>query len=104
MKLNKSFLAASAIALGLGTAVTAHAFDGQQDTKGAKITQDKARQVALKTQLGANISDEELEHETGGGGLRYSFDVNVGQAEHEIVVDATTGAVLENRGESPNQE
>ena len=104
MKLNKSFLAASAIALGLGTAVTAHAFDGQQYTKDATITVDQARQIALKAQPEATISDEELEHEKDGSGLRYSFDVKVGQTEHEIGVDAKTGAVLENSVEGPNKD
>lgn len=104
MKLNKSFLAASAIALGLGTAVTAHAFDGQQYTKDAKVTLEQARAIALKAIPGATITDQELEHEKGGSGLRYSFDVKVGQAEHEIGVDAKTGAVLENSVDGPNKD
>ncbi|MGA8010268.1 MAG: PepSY domain-containing protein [Thiomonas sp.] len=104
MKLNKSFLAASAIALGLGTAVTAHAFDGQQYTKDAKITLEQARAIALKTIPGAAITAEELEQEKGGSGLRYSFDVKVGQTEREIGVDAKTGAVLENSVEGPNKD
>ena len=104
MKLNKSFLAASAIALGLGTAVTAHAFDGQQYTKDAKVTLEQARAIALKAIPGATITDQELEHEKGGSGLRYSFDVKVGQAEHEIGVDAKKGAVLENSVDGPNKD
>ncbi|CDW96461.1 MULTISPECIES: PepSY domain-containing protein [unclassified Thiomonas] len=104
MKLNKSFLAASAIALGLGTAVTAHAFDGQQYTKDAKITLEQARAIALKAIPGAAITAEELEQEKGGSGLRYSFDVKVGQTEREIGVDAKTGAVLENSVEGPNKD
>ncbi|MBW4048062.1 MAG: peptidase M4 [Proteobacteria bacterium] len=104
MKLSKSFLAASAIALGLGAAVTAHAFDGQQYTKDAKVTLEQARAIALKAIPGATITDQELEHETGGSGLRYSFDVKVGQAEHEIGVDAKTGAVLENSVEGQNKD
>jgi uncharacterized membrane protein YkoI len=104
MKLSKSFLAASAIALGLGTVVTAHAFDGQQYTKDAKVTLEQARAIALKAIPGATITDQELEHEKGGSGLRYSFDVKVGQAEHEIGVDAKTGAVLESSVEGPNKD
>ena len=104
MKLSKSFLAASAIALGLGTAVTAHAFDGQQYTKEAKVTLEQARAIALKAIPGATITGQELEHEKGGSGLRYSFDVKVGQAEHEIGVDAKTGEVLENSVEGSNKD
>jgi uncharacterized membrane protein YkoI len=45
------------------------------------------------------ITDEELERERGGSGLRHSFDIKNGSASDEVGVDAKTGQVLENSGE-----
>ncbi|MEW6561082.1 MAG: PepSY domain-containing protein [Pseudomonadota bacterium] len=100
-----AFLFASALALGLaGAAGSAYAMDGAQYSKEAKVTLDEARAIALKTIPGATITDQELEKEKGGSGLRYSFDLKVGQTEHEVGVDAQTGAVLENSVEGPNAD
>lgn len=104
MKLSKTFLTASALAFGLGAAASAHAFSGQQYAKQAKVSLAEARQIALKALPGGKITDQELEHEKGGSGLRYSFDVKVGQAEREVGVDAETGKVLENSIEGPNAD
>ncbi len=103
MKL-QSLLTTGALVLGLGTAVAAHAFDGQQYAKEAKISLEEARQIALKELPGGRITDEELEHEKGGSGLRYSFDIEVGKATREVGVDAKTGAVLENSVEGANKD
>lgn len=73
---------------------SAHAFDGQQYTKDAKITLEQARAIALKTIPGAAITAEELEQEKGGSGLRYSFDVKIGQTAREIGVDAKTESTV----------
>lgn len=54
-----------------------------------------ARKIALKAYPGKIIA-EELEHERGGSGLRYSFDIRHGKIVHEVGVDAVTGKVLEN--------
>ncbi len=43
------------------------------------------------------ITDEELEKEKGGTGLRYSFDIKRGAVTQEVGVDAQTGKVLENK-------
>lgn len=100
-----AFLFASALALGLaGAAGSAYAMDGSQYAREARVTLDQARAIALKTLPGGAITDQELEKEKGGSGLRYSFDVKVGQAEHEVGVDAKTGAVLENSVEGPNAD
>ena len=100
-----AFLFACALALGLaGAAGSAYAMDGSQYAKEAKVTLDQARAIALKTLPGGAITDQELEKEKGGSGLRYSFDVKVGQAEHEVGVDAQTSAVLENSVEGPNAD
>jgi uncharacterized membrane protein YkoI len=42
------------------------------------------------------ITDEELEREKGGSGLRYSFDIKSNKVIYEVGVDARTGKVLEN--------
>jgi uncharacterized membrane protein YkoI len=52
----------------------------------------------LKARPGT-ITDEELEKEKGGSGLRYSFDVKNGKVTYEVGVDAQTGRVLENSKE-----
>ena len=69
----------------------------------AKITIEQARAIALKAHAG-NITDEELEKEKGGGGLRYSFDIRHGKVTQEVGVDAVTGKVLENAPEGPNAD
>ena len=61
----------------------------------ARISLPQARAIALATTSG-QIVDEELEHERGGSGLRYSFDIKNGPVTHEVGVDAKTGRVLEN--------
>jgi uncharacterized membrane protein YkoI len=66
------------------------------------VTMSKARAIALKAFPG-KIVKEELEHERGGSGLRYSFDMRRGKHWREVGVDAMTGHVLENarEGASP---
>ncbi len=77
---------------------SANAFTGKKYSKDAKITMPEARAIALKTYHG-KITDEELELEKGGSGLRYSFDIKSGKVTHEVGVDAKTGEVLENKKE-----
>ena len=81
----------------------ASAYTGQELAKGAKITLDEARAVALKAHPG-EITDEELEKERGGSGLRYSFDIKRGAITQEVGVDAQTGRVLENAKEGLNPD
>lgn len=59
---------------------------------------ERARAIALKAAPGT-IADQELEKESGGSGLRYSFDIKRGTKTYEVGVDAQTGAVLENKAE-----
>ncbi len=61
----------------------------------AHVSMAEARAIALKTSPG-KIVKEELEKESGGSGLRYSFDISAGGVIHEIGVDAKDGKVLEN--------
>ncbi len=65
------------------------------------ISMSKARAIALKAYPG-KIMKEELEHEHGGSGLRYSFDLRRGKHWREVGVDAMTGRVLENTREGAN--
>ena len=67
----------------------------------AKISISEARAIALKAYPG-KISKEELEHEGGGSGLRYSFDMRHGNKWREVGVDALTGRVLENTHDGAN--
>jgi uncharacterized membrane protein YkoI len=80
------------------------AFAGHRYAAQAKISLAQARGAAIKAQPGV-ITDEELERERGGSGLRYSFDVKSATgATYEIGVDAKTGAVLEHSLEGPNAD
>jgi uncharacterized membrane protein YkoI len=79
------------------------AYVGAKLAPNAKITMDQARAIALKARPG-QITDEELENEGGGSGLRYSFDIKSGGKTYEVGVDAQTGRVLENAGEGANPD
>jgi uncharacterized membrane protein YkoI len=81
----------------------AAAYTGQALAGKAKITMEQARAIALKAHPG-RITDEELERERGGSGLRYSFDIKNGAVTHEVGVDARTGRVLENKAEGPHPD
>jgi uncharacterized membrane protein YkoI len=83
--------------------MSAFAYTGQELASQAKITIDQARSIALKAHPG-KITDEELEKESGGSGLRYSFDVKNGTKTYEVGVDARTGKLLENKAEGPHPD
>jgi uncharacterized membrane protein YkoI len=68
----------------------------------AKISMQHARQVAINAFPGGKIMKAELEHEGGGSGLRYSFDMKQGKHWREVGVDARTGKILENTAEGTN--
>ena|SRR5579864_763462 len=84
-------------------ALSANAYTGQELAVQARVTIAQARQIALKAAPG-NITDEELEKEGGGTGLRYSFDIKRGAKTYEVGVDAQTGKLLENKAEGPNPD
>lgn len=85
--------------------IAAQAYTGEKLAKNAKIKLAEARAIALKAHPG-KISDQELEKEKGGSGLRYSFDiVQVGKkGAQEVGVDAMTGELLENKQEGKNPD
>jgi uncharacterized membrane protein YkoI len=67
------------------------------------VTIEHAVEIALKAHPG-KITDQELEREGGGTGLRYSFDILSGNVTQEVGVDAMTGKLLENQAEGPNPD
>jgi uncharacterized membrane protein YkoI len=82
---------------------SANAYTGEELAKNAKVSMAEARVTALKAHPG-KITDEELEKETGGSGLRYSFDIKTSAGVQEVGVDAQTGVVLENDKEGPHPD
>lgn len=76
---------------------------GAQYAAQAKVTLATARMTALRVRPGT-ITDQELEKEKGGSGLRYSFDITSHGKPYEVGVDARTGAVLENVAEGKNPD
>ena len=98
-----SFLSAAVGVMLLAATFPAMAYNGQALEKNAKISIKQARAIALKTHPGV-ITDQELERERGGSGLRYSFDIKRGAVTQEVGVDARTGRVLENKKEGPHPD
>lgn len=82
---------------------TAWAYTGEKYASQAKITLTAAQKIALNAVPG-KITDTELEIESGGSGLRYSFDISYKGKTHEVGVDAKTGKVLENSLPGPNAD
>ena len=82
---------------------TAFAFNGEKYLPDASVTLAQARATALKTYPGKIVS-EELEKESGGSGLRYSFVIRHHTDKHEVGIDAKTGAVLEYSVEGKNPD
>lgn len=68
-----------------------------------KISLTQARATALAARPG-QITDQEVEKERGGSGLRYSFDIKNDGKTFEVGVDGKTGKVLENKAEGPNPD
>ncbi len=95
----KNLLAITAIAF----SVNASAYTGQEFAGETKVGIGAARAIALKAHPG-KVTDEELEKEEGGSGLRYSFDIRLGKVTQEVGVDAKTGQVLENAPEGKNPD
>jgi uncharacterized membrane protein YkoI len=80
-------------------AATPATFRGHQFAREARISLTRARVIALKARPGI-VADQQLDKESGGSGLRYSFDIFSAGKMFEVGVDAETGKVLENGVES----
>ena len=103
----RKFIVLTAVALLAATAVSAEAsepgFKGARLAPMATVTLAAARTTALAARPGV-ITDQELESEKGGTGLRYSFDIKTAAGTQEVGVDAASGTVLENAKEGPNPD
>jgi uncharacterized membrane protein YkoI len=100
---DSAFLRIAIFALMLAIPTYALAYEGQEMAGTAKVTMEEARKIALQA-LPGDITSEELEKESGGSGLRYSFVVKSNKVLYEIGVDAQTGKVLENTKEGENPD
>ena len=98
-----SFIGAVSLGAAGALATTPSHFAGANLLPQAKITLAQARTTALAARPG-QITDQELEKERGGSGLRYSFDIKSKGKTFEVGVDARTGKVLENKAEGPNPD
>lgn len=103
MTASKKHLTVLLSLIAMGGAANALAYTGQKFEHEAKVGIEQARVIALKAHPG-KITDEELEKENGGSGLRYSFDIKNGKVTQEVGVDAMTGKVLENAPEGPHPD
>ncbi len=103
----RKFLVLGAIAMlaanGAIAAPAKHGLTGAEFAPQTRITLVAARAAALKARPGV-ITDQELEKEAGGSGLRYSFDIKSHGKTFEVGIDAVTGRVLENAPEGPNPD
>jgi uncharacterized membrane protein YkoI len=90
-------------ALSLSFPSISYPYAGQELAPHAKVSLQQARAIALEAVPGT-VTDQELEKEPGGSGLRYSFDIKAGAKTYEVGVDAQTGAVLERKVEGPNPD
>lgn len=98
-----SILCAALVGATVASAAAPRHFAGAELLPQAKITLATARATAVKAHPGV-ITDQELEKERGGTGLRYSFDIKSHGKTFEVGVDARTGAVLENDAEGPDAD
>ena len=77
MTKTKDLMCCVAVLALMSLPTSAFAYSGEKLAANAKVTIDQARSIALKAHPGT-ITDEELEKEKGGSGLRYSFDIKSG--------------------------
>ncbi|MEO5809608.1 MAG: PepSY domain-containing protein [Sphingomicrobium sp.] len=102
----RKLITVTAVALMFATGAGAAAgktFVGAKLLPSAKVSLAQARKTALAAHPGV-ITDQELEKEGGGTGLRYSFDIKGKGKTFEVGVDARTGKLLENKAEGPNPD
>ena len=95
MKNRLTTLGIAAVVVVGATSAFANAASSKNLAAQATIAATQARARALAVVPGKIVSSE-LEKETGGSGLRYSFDIATASGTREVGIDAKTGAVLEN--------
>lgn len=104
MRKHLMIVVAAGLLAGSAQAATKHGhMAGAELMPMAKVSLATARATAQKARPG-NITDQELEREAGGSGLRYSFDMVSKGTTYEIGVDAKTGRVLENKPEGKDPD
>lgn len=101
--MNKHYLMSFLSITAMAFSVNVSAYTGHEFADEAKVSMGEARAIALKAHAG-KVTDEELEKEKGGSGLRYSFDIRQGKVTQEVGVDAKSGEVLENAPEGKNPD
>lgn len=89
--------------VGLAAVAPASGLKGAALMPMAKVSLATARRTALAARPG-KVTDEELEKEKGGSGLRYSFDIRSGTRTFEVGIDARTGRILENGAEGAHPD
>lgn len=87
----------------LGVAVAGGIGAATASAAQVKLDMAQAKAEALKVAPGT-IKSSELEKESGGSGQRYSFDIQTARGLREVGIDANSGKILENSGESPGDE
>ena len=103
MTLLRMTIVGSAALAACGGAIAAAPLKHQELARAAKISLPMARAAALKARPGV-ITDQELEKERGGSGLRYAFDIKSHGRPYEVGIDARTGAILENVAEGAHPD
>lgn len=98
-----SIFAAALISVAVPALAAGPGVKGAELSRQAHVTLARARQIALHARAGT-VTDQELEREAGGSGLRYSFDIKSRGKTYEVGVDAATDAVLENAAEGPHPD
>jgi hypothetical protein len=101
-RMNRRFVLAMAGVVGLTIGPWAGAADDQAKlAKEAKISKEKAQEIALKKAPGT-VESSELEREKGT--LVYSFDIKTGKGVTEVLVSAIDGHVVSVSHETPAKE
>jgi hypothetical protein len=100
--MNRYFVSAIAATLALAIAPAVGARDDQAKlAKEAKISKEKAQEIALKKAPGT-VESSELEREKGT--LVYSFDIRTGKRITEVLVSAIDGHIVNVHKETAAQE
>ena len=103
MRARNAGIMAIALAAGLSAAGSAMAADNAALLKDAKISEAKAREIALK-QAPGTVKSSELEKEKGT--LVWSFDITnaKGGGITEVLVSAIDGHIVETKAETAKDE
>ncbi|MGI8965351.1 MAG: PepSY domain-containing protein [Limisphaerales bacterium] len=104
MKIKTIIVSLLATALCASLSFTAQAKDEKELEAKAKISKADAEKTALEKVPGGKIKEGEIEEENGK--LIWSFDITTEGTKDitEVHVDANTGAVLETKVESAEEE